>query len=79
MTHRFISLPMCFTEEDEVFTVELKVLPLSIEAYLPVDISYATEEGDMVERPGTRIITKSGVEYDILLSIEEFEEATKHA
>lgn len=82
MTHRFVKLPICFSGEDdenqEVYTTDLHILPLTIESYMPIDITFTELSGNLVERQGTKIITKSGNEYDVLLSIDEFHEAVKH-
>lgn len=74
MSDRFIKVPMVIMDDEgQVFTAELRIIPFIIEAYLPSKVSYTDDEGCEVEDDATKIYTKSGFEYDLLMSIEEFE------
>lgn len=64
-------------EDNQLFSADLRILPFTIEAYLPTNINYVDDDGMDLQESATRIFTKSGFEYDLLLSIEEFEELIK--
>lgn len=78
MKHRFLKLPMCIVEEGAIYTSDLMLQPFTIEAYLTSSIAYTDEQGMSYEEECVRVYTKSGMEFDLLMTMEEFEEATKH-
>lgn len=70
---RFIKIAHCWQEEDgKVYSTDLRIHPFSIEAYHACILDYM-EDGIPMSRDTTKIITKSGQAYDLLLEIGEFE------
>lgn len=78
MKQRFITVPMCFAEEGAIYTSDLRINPFNIEAYVSTKIEYTDDMGMMHEETCTRIYTKGGLDFDLLMTVEEFEETTKH-
>lgn len=60
-------------DDNAVYQTDLRVNPFSIDAYFAGMLDY-TEEGIPMSRDTTHIILKSGADYNLLMSIEEFEE-----
>jgi len=77
MSDRFITLPMCFLVEEELMQSDLKLNPFQIEGYVSSSVTYQDDDNIPIEAEATKIFTKSGYEYDILLPIEEFEKLIK--
>lgn len=70
---RFIKLPYCWLEEDnEVYTTDLRFHPFSVDAYHASILDYM-EEGVPMSQDITKIITKSGISYELMIEISEFE------
>lgn len=77
MNGRFLTLPMIFTEEEDLMMANIRILPLSIECYLESVLQSENEDGEIEEKPSVRVYTKSGLEFEILMHIDEFEEKLK--
>jgi tRNA A58 N-methylase Trm61 len=78
MKQRYLILPMGFVEDGCLYKSDLRIVPLSIESYLQTKISFTDDDGMIQEEEGVRIHTKSGMDFDILLTIEDFELLTEH-
>ena len=72
MNERFIKLPVYFYEDSLIWFSDLWINPFQIESFVETDIRYTSPEGDEVETNGTKIFTKSGMEHEVNLTIEEF-------
>jgi hypothetical protein len=71
---RFIKVPHCWMEDDNsVYQTDLRVNPLSIDAYYAGALDFF-ENGVPMSRETTHVILKSGADYNLLMSIEEFED-----
>jgi hypothetical protein len=68
---RFIKLPGFFFEDELLFFHDLWINPFQVESFISLDISYTNDDGMNVEVNGSKIVTKSGVEYDVSLSPED--------
>lgn len=68
---------MCYYVEGELYESDLKLNLFQIEGYVASTVIYKDDDNIEVEAPATKVYTKSGYEYDILLSIEEFEKLLK--
>lgn len=68
---RFIKLPAFIYEEGLIWFHDLYINPFQIESIIELDIEYISPEGESVQRTGSSIITKSGVEHDIDMSPDE--------
>lgn len=77
MNERFTALPMCYYVEGDLYQSELRINLFQVEGYVDTTFSYTDEEGIPTEVEGVKIFTKSGAEYDILMSIREFEKLLK--
>lgn len=73
MIDRFVTLPMCFVEEDELYVSELRLLPFSIEGYVETTVSYVDDDSLPHETRCVKIFLKSGNEFDIMMGVGEFE------
>jgi hypothetical protein len=73
MKERYTVLPMCFYVEGELFESKLRLNLFQVEGYVETTFSYSDDDGIPVESEGTKIFTKSGYEYDILMPVKEFE------
>lgn len=69
---------MCFAEDGAIYTSELRINPFQIEAYVSTTIEYTDEMGMIHEEACVQIYTKGGLDFNLLMTMEEFEEATKH-
>lgn len=70
---RFIKLPGFFFEDELLYFHEVWLNPVQVEGFISIDITYDDEDGLPVDISATKVFTKSGMEYDIKLSIEDFE------
>lgn len=70
---RFIKLPGFFFEDELLFFHDVWINPFQVESFICLDMSYTNEEGMNVEVNGSKLFTKSGVEYDINLPPEDLE------
>ena len=77
MSERFTTLPMCFYVEGELFESKLRLNLFQIEGYVDTTFAFTDDDGIPAETEGVKIFTKSGYEYDILLSIKDFEKLLK--
>ena len=68
---RFIKLPGFFFEDELLFFHDLWINPFQVESFISLDISYTNDDGMNVEVNGSKIITRSGVEYDVNLPPED--------
>jgi hypothetical protein len=66
MNDRFISLTLCFNEDEALFSTPLRINPFQIESYVPAQIFYVDEEGIPGEHEGTKIYSRGGFEYEIM-------------
>lgn len=69
---RFIKLTSFFYEDDLLYFNDLWINPFQIESYTETEVSYTDENGIGIERNGVNIVTKSGQEWGVLLSADEF-------
>lgn len=69
---RFVKLPSFFYEDNLLYFNDLWINPFQIESYTETDIAYTDENGISIERNGVKLITKSGQEWGVLLTVEEF-------
>jgi len=69
---RFTSIPTLTYEEDESYVKNLWVNPFQIESFYEIEISYTDDHGDNVTCDGVRVLTKSGDEWDALVTIGQF-------
>lgn len=76
MNERFTLLPVCWVEDGDLLVTDLRINPFQIESYMPININYQHEDEE-VEEEGTRIYMKSGVEFDIMIPIGEFDKLFK--
>lgn len=73
MKERFILLPSFFQEDGMVWFHDLWINPFQIESISEIDISYTDPESQMsVTRNGMRIVTRSGQQHDIDMTIDDF-------
>lgn len=77
MSERFTILPMCFYVEDELMQTDLRLNLFQVEGYTPSSVVYNDEDNIPVEAETTKVFTKSGYEYDILMPIDQFEKLLK--
>lgn len=70
---RFIKLEAFFIEEGRLYFFNLWVNPFQVESFMELTVNYTGEEGEDVEIVGTKIITKSGEEYDINMGPDSLE------
>jgi hypothetical protein len=70
---RFIKIPSFFYEDNLLYFNDLWINPFQIESYIETDISYTDDNGIHIERNGVKVFTKGGMEWGVLLTIEEFE------
>jgi hypothetical protein len=70
---RFVKLPMFYFEEDLMYFSEMWINPFQIESFVSLDLSYTNEFGVEVDVNGSRITTKSGLDYDINLTVRDLE------
>jgi hypothetical protein len=70
---RFIKIPSFFYEDNLLYFNDLWINPFQVESYIETDISYTDDSGIPVERNGVKVFTKGGMEWGVLLTIEEFE------
>lgn len=73
MTERFTILPMCCADELGMHTHDLRMNLFQIEGYVSSVFETEDEDGIPSEYEVTRIFTKSGYEYDILMPIADFD------
>lgn len=78
MRQRYLILPMGFVEDGVLYKADLRIVPLSIESYVTTRLSFTDDDGMIQEEEGVRIHTKSGMDFDILLTLEDFEMLTEH-
>lgn len=69
---RFIKLTSFFYEDDLLYFNDLWINPFQIESYTETEVSYTDENGIGIERNGVNLVTKSGQEWGVLLSADEF-------
>ena len=73
---RFVILPAYDINEDgSILSYDMRVNPFQIESYVETDLNYIDELTVSNSRPSIRISMKSGIEHNIVLGIEEFENA----
>jgi hypothetical protein len=72
MKERFTKLPAYFYEDGRIWFHDLYINLFQIEGFIEVDIEFTDETGENVVTNGTKIFTKSGMEYDIYMPLEEF-------
>lgn len=72
MNERFLKMPVYFYEDNLIWFSDLWINPFQIEFFVETDITYTSPEGEHVETNGTKIYTKSGMEHEVNLTIEEF-------
>lgn len=77
INERFTVVPMCYVDETGVYTHELRLNLFQIEGYVSSVLETEDEDGIPTEHDITRIFTKSGYEYDILMPINEFDDLFK--
>lgn len=77
MSERFTNLPMCFYVDDELMQADLRLNLFQVEGYIPSSVVFNDEDNIPVEAETTKVYTKSGYEYDILMPIAEFEKLIK--
>lgn len=70
---RFIKLEAFFVNEGRLFFYDLWVNPFQVEAFMELTVNYINEDNQDVEMVATKIITKSGEEYDVSLAPSEAE------
>lgn len=70
---RFVKLPGFFFEDELLYFHDVWINPFQVEGFISLDMTYDDEMGIPVELNATKVFTKSGMEYDIKLSVEEFE------
>lgn len=70
---RFVKLPSFFYENNLLYFNDLWINPFQIESYIETDMSYTDENGIDIERTAVKVYTKSGIEWGVLLTPEEFE------
>jgi len=71
---RYIRVPHAWVEEDgKIYSTDLRISPFTIEAYHASYMDYF-DDGVPLSTDVTTIITKSGTTYNLLMSIQEFEE-----
>lgn len=75
MKERFITLEAFFMEDDMLFFHDLKINPFSIESYYETSIGWTNEDGEHLDGPAVKLFTKSGFDYDVRISLEDFEVA----
>lgn len=73
MRERYIKLPAAIIEYEELHFTSLYINPFSIDCYFESSIECPDEEGNMHEISAIRMVSRSGYEYDILMSLEDFE------
>lgn len=76
MKERFTKLPAYFYDDGKIWFHDLWLNLFQVEGFIEVDIEFTDETGEHVSTNGTKIFTKSGMEYDIYIPIEEFVEIT---
>lgn len=76
MKERFTKLPAYFYEDGRIWFHDLYLNLFQIEGFIEVDIAFTNEDGEDVSTNGTKVFTKSGIEYDIYMPLEEFLEIT---
>lgn len=69
---RFVRVPSFFYEKDLLYFNDVWINPFQVESFIETDISYTDENGIHIERNGVKAFTKGGMEWGILLTIEEF-------
>lgn len=72
MKERFTKLPAYFYEDGRIWFHDLYINLFQVEGFIEVDIEFTDENGEHVGTNGTKIFTKSGMEYDIYMPLEEF-------
>ncbi len=70
MNSRFIELPAIEVDEIGIKFYKLKINPFNIESFYETEIIF----DDAKDIQACKLITKSGCEYDIDLSIDKLEE-----
>jgi hypothetical protein len=70
---RFIKIPSFFYEDNLLYFNDLWINPFQIESYIETDISYTDETGMPIEITGVKLFTKGGLEWGVMMTIEEFE------
>jgi hypothetical protein len=70
---RFIKIPSFFYEDNLLYFNDLWINPFQIESYIETDISYTDETGMHIDRTGVKLFTKGGLEWGVMMTIEEFE------
>jgi len=73
MNDRFITLTLCFNEDEMLFSSPLRINPFQIESYVPNNIFFVDEEGIPGEREGTKIFSRGGFEYEIMETTAQLE------
>lgn len=75
MRDRYIKFPAAVVEVEEVHFTSIYINPFSIDAYFESSIECPDDEGGIHEISAVRVVTRTGYEYDILVSLEDFEMA----
>jgi hypothetical protein len=72
---RFITVPFCWIDEDKrVLRTDLRINPFSVDAYHPSTLDFEdVETGQDMTQDVTTVYTRSGVAYDLLIHISDFE------
>jgi hypothetical protein len=69
---RYIKLPLLFEDEEgQIYSTEINLNPFTIESYY--SSSYFDEQDKTIAKDITIINCKSGISYDVMLSIQSFE------
>lgn len=73
MRERYIKFPAAIIEYEELSFTNLYINPFSIDCYFESSIECPDEEGRMHEISCVRVMTRTGMEYDLMLPLEDFE------
>lgn len=73
MSERFNIVPLVYAEDGDLFTSELRLLIFQVEGYVPTTIPFNDDDGIPSEAEATKVFMKSGCEYDILMSVQDFD------
>ena len=73
MNDRFTVLPMCIISEEGITTVDLRLNLFQVEGYVNSVAEYVSESGLINQYDCTKVYTKSGFEYDIMMPIADFD------
>lgn len=73
MRDRYLSLPGAIIEDEQVRFTTMHINPFSIDGYYESSVEYPDENEEWHEIFTVRVVTRMGFEFDVLMSIEDFE------